>query len=162
MSSKILTISVSLVVVFLHACAPVPVITATLIVPTETVVPALTDTAIPATLTLTPTLLPVFTPKNSRCQLDIRGTYNYSNTDTIFKLGPGRILFYDKLGGGHYSNDQAGCELNYDCTELRAINKDSAEPNPEGVIGSWVDAQTGISTAQWQSYIVQCSLASAP
>jgi hypothetical protein len=159
MSSKTLAIVMALVV-FLHACAPV--ITATPLAPTETAMPTLTDTAVPATSTSTPTLLPVLTSTNSSCQLDIRGTYNYSNTDTIFKLGPGRTLFYDEPGGGSYSNDQAGCELNYDCTQLRAINKDSEEPNPEGVIGSWVDVQTGTSTAQWQSYIVQCSLAPVP
>ena len=149
----------ALVIVFLHACAPV--ITATPLAPTETARPTFTDTEAPSTSTSTPTLLPV-TPTNSSCQLDIRGTYNFSNTDTIFKLGPRRTLFFDEPGGGSYSNDQASCELNYDCTQLRAINKDSAEPNPEGVIGSWVDAQTGTSTAQWQSYIVQCSLAPAP
>ena len=150
------------------ACAPadiriVPTETA---LPTKTNVPALTDTANPPTSTTLPTLLPIIllptlTPTNSSCQLNIRGTYNYSKTDKIFKLGPGKVLFYDKPGGGHYGNDQASCELNYDCTQLRALNKDSAEPNPEGVAGAWVDVQTGTSTAKWQDYIVKCSLAPA-
>lgn len=72
----------------------------------------------------------------------------------------GRHFFYDKPGGGKYSNNQAGCELNEDCTKLRAINKDSAEPNPEGVVGHWVDSLTGTSTAQWRNFIVKCSLVS--
>ncbi len=148
-------ITAFLLVVFLGSCAPVP----TPAPPTETAVPTSTSTPVPFTPTSTSTSLPTLTPTNSSCQLSIRGTYNYSGTDTVFNLGPGVTLFYDRPGGGRYSNDQASCELNYDCTQLRAINKDSAEPNPAGVFGPWVDSQTGTSTAKWQQYIVECSLA---
>ncbi|MBN2118585.1 MAG: hypothetical protein JW730_18570 [Anaerolineales bacterium] len=94
------------------------------------------------------------------CQLSIHGTYNFpGKIDKVFSMGSGRHLFYDAPGGGHYGNDQAGCELNQDCTQLRATNKDSADPNPEGVVGPWVDSQTEVSTAQWNQYAVQCRLA---
>jgi len=98
------------------------------------------------------------TPTNSTCQIPIRGTYNYSNSNVVFNMAPGTHMFFDKPGGGKYSNDQASCELNYDCTQVRAINKDSADPNPEGVIGAWVDVQTETSSAKWSEYIVTCSL----
>jgi hypothetical protein len=61
--------------------------------------------------------------------------------------------------GGKYSNDQAGCELNWDCTQLRAHNKDSADHNPLGVDGPWVNALTGTSLAQWHGFIMKCSIA---
>jgi hypothetical protein len=131
----------------------------TLVPPTQTSTPTLTSTstAVPTTPPDTSTPTPTLVPTNSSCQLPIRGTYNYSNSNVVFNLSPGVFLFYDKPGGGKFSNDQAGCELNYDCTQLRAINKDSAESNPKGVIGPWVDLQTGTSTAQWHEYIVTCS-----
>lgn len=94
------------------------------------------------------------------CPLLIHGTYNFPKMiDKSFSLGSGAHLFYDAPGGGRYGNDQASCELNQDCTQLRAINKDSADPNPKGVIGPWVDSLTGTSTAQWKQFTVQCSLA---
>lgn len=71
-------------------------------------------------------------------------------------MGPGSTFFYDKPGGGKYSNDRAGCELNQDCTKLRAINKDSADPSLEGVFGKWVDSASGTSIAQWQVFVVSC------
>ncbi len=125
--------------------------------------PTMTQTSIP-TLTKTPTLQVtlVAVTETAACQLRIRGTYNYTKESVaIFTLTPGRFLFYDKPGGGKYGNDKAGCELNENCTQLRATNKDSAEPNPEGILGSWVDSLTGTSTAQWHNYIVKCSLAPA-
>jgi hypothetical protein len=154
MRSKILAVSL-LFTVFLNSC----VSQETLVPPTQTTAPILTSTStvIPTTPPNTNTPIPTLVPTNSSCQLPIRGTYNYSNSDVVFNLSPGVFLFYDKPGGGKYSNDQASCELNYDCTQLRAINKDSAEPNPEGVAGAWVDLQTGTSTARWHEYIVTCS-----
>lgn len=96
----------------------------------------------------------------SYCPLQIQGTYNFPrNIVKSFSMGPGKYLFYDAPGGGRYSNDQAGCELSPDCTQLRAINKDSADPNPQGVFGPWVESKTGVSTAQWRDFIVRCSLA---
>ena len=93
---------------------------------------------------------------DASCQIPVHATYNFSRSDITQNFGPGINMFYDQPGGGSYSNDQAGCEISPDCTQLRAYNKDSANPNPKGVSGSWVDAQFGISTAQWQQFIVQC------
>ena len=143
--------------ILLGSCMPAKAITA---IPASNIAShaAPTSTRLPIS---TPTLIPTITstPTVSSCQLSIYGTYNFSNTNKTFNLQPGKFLFYDRKGGGQYSNDQAGCELNADCTQLRAINKDSADPHPEGVVGSWVEAQTGKSTARWQSFVVECSLA---
>lgn len=97
------------------------------------------------------------------CNLPIHGRY-YSEpgspfSDVVFDATPGLHIFYDKPGGGRYGNDQAGCELNQGCTQLRAFNKDSADPDANGVMGPWADSQTETSKAQWKLYIVECSLA---
>lgn len=93
------------------------------------------------------------------CQISVHAKYNYSRSDLTQKFGPGLNIFYDLPGDGSYSNDQAGCEINPDCTQLRAYNKDSADPNAKGVTGSWVNVQSGISTAKWNEFIVQCEFA---
>lgn len=93
------------------------------------------------------------------CQIPVHATYNFSRSDITQNFGPGLNIFYDHPGGGSYSNDQAGCEISPDCTQLRAYNKDSADPNAKGVTGSWVDAQSGISTAKWDQFTVQCEFA---
>lgn len=93
------------------------------------------------------------------CQISVHATYNYSRSDITQDFGPGLNIFYDRPGGGSYSNDQAGCEISPDCTQLRAYNKDSADSNAKGVLGSWVDIQSGISTAKWNQFIVQCEYA---
>jgi hypothetical protein len=130
---------------------PVPSPTAT-----NTLPPTQTITPLP---TLTLTTAPA-TAATSSCSLRIRGTYNFpGQTVKVFSMGPGRYLFYDRDGGGHYGNDQAGCELNDDCTQLRAFNKDSANIKPEGIAGPWVDVQTGVSTARWGQFVVECRLA---
>jgi hypothetical protein len=121
-----------------------------------------TPTSTPAPLH-TETLTPAPVPSNteSACQVLVHGSYNFPKvTEKDFSMGPGIYFFYDFPGGGKYGNDKAGCELNIDCTQLRAINKDSAEANPEGVMGPWVDNLTGEkSSATWSQYIVTCSLA---
>jgi hypothetical protein len=90
------------------------------------------------------------------CYIPVHGTYNYSRSEVIMNFGPGLNIFYDQPGDGAYSNDQAGCEINQDCTQLRAFNRDSADSNVKGVTGSWVDEKSGISTAQWSEFIVEC------
>lgn len=123
---------------------------------TDTQPPTQIVTPLP-TLTLTLSPAPTATPS---CSLRIRGTYNFpQKLDKVFTMGPGRYLFYDRDGGGHYGNDQAGCDLNDDCTQLRAFNKDSANIKPEGIAGPWVDVRAGISTARWGQYVVECRLA---
>lgn len=157
---SIIKTRVHLLILFLaigiYSCAPATAMSTSTSIPNSPIPSTLTKTPIP---TATLTSLPTFTSTPSDCQLSIRGTYNYSKSNSVFNLQPGRFLFYDKKGGGHYSNDQAGCELNADCTQVRAINKDSNDPSSVGVLGPWVDVETGTSSAQWQSYIVQCSLA---
>ncbi len=138
--------------------------------PVETQQPAPTLTLAPTwtpspTATLLPSLTPTLTPSpgltpTRTCERLVHGTYNFPRrVDETFSLGPGRHLFYDAPGGGKYGHDQAGCELNADCTQLRATNKDSADPNPEGVLGPWVDIDTGTSLARWNQYVVQCRAA---
>ncbi len=148
-----------------YACTPNPTQES---IPTS--IPTFTETIAPlSTLALskteTPTPLPVTpvvsaTVSASSCQLVIRGSYNFPRKIVErFSMGPGRHIFYDAPGGGKYGNDQAGCELNEDCTQLRAFNKDSADLNPEGRVGFWVDSQTGLSLARWNQYVVLCRLA---
>jgi hypothetical protein len=160
MKKLVTVITCAICLVVISGCLPD---SATISPPTQTSTITPASTTLTPRLTKTPTLhaKPVDTIAVSiACQLRIRGTYNFpKGSDSIFTLTPGKYLFYDKPGGGKYGNDQAGCELNEDCTKLRAINKDSAEPNPEGVLGSWVDSLTGTSTAQWHNFIVKCNLA---
>ncbi len=145
-----------------YACASTPTQAST-----PTFIPASTQTMAPLSTralskTETPTPLPApsATSTESSCQLTIRGSYNFPKKIVErFSMGPGRHIFYDAPGGGKYGNDQAGCELNEDCTQLRAFNKDSADPNPEGRVGFWVDSQTGLSLARWDQYVVLCRLA---
>lgn len=110
--------------------------------------------------TYTLTLPSTDTPISPSCELKIHGKYSFPYTEKDFFMGPGLTLFYDKPGGGNYSNDQAGCELNQDCTKLRAYNKDSADPNLEGVFGKWVDSASGTSIAQWNGFEVSCKITS--
>jgi len=88
----------------------------------------------------------------------MNGQYTWKSINVDFYMGPGLTLFYNEGGGGKYGNDKAGCELNWDCTQLRAHNKDSSDPNPSGVDGPWVDALTGISIAEYKEWGVKCSL----
>jgi hypothetical protein len=104
-------------------------------------------------MTITPSL-----SSTPECKLRINGQYTWKSINRDFYMGPGLTLFFDEPGGGKYTNDQAGCELNWNCTKLRAHEKESNDPNPLGVDGPWVDALTGVSIAESQGYAVKCSL----
>jgi hypothetical protein len=111
--------------------------------------------------TNTSTYYPTITRRPSStpsCKLKINGQYTWQSINVDIYMGPGLTLFYDKVGGGKYGNDQAGCELNKDCSMLRAHNKDSSDPNQSGVDGPWVDALTGVSIAEFKEWAVKCSL----
>ena len=106
--------------------------------------------------------LPPPVSSETGCQLPIRGTYNFSRSNVVFNLGPGTYTFYAEAGAGQYGYDVASCELNSDCTQLRAINKDSADSSQQGVISPWVDTQSEVATARWNDFVVTCSLATTP